>query len=137
MMQRFVLDAWAVLAFLQMEEPAAGRVRQLLDAAARAQVQLFISIINLGEVYYRVGKVKGEGEAQGTLDQLRRLAITVVPATDDVVLAAARLKMRHSISYADAFAATAATATKAILVTGDPELAQLTDLLRIERLERQ
>ena len=135
-MQRFVLDAWAILAFLQREEPAAARVRELLEAAAQAQVQLLISIINLGEVYYRVGKVKGEGEAQGTLDQLRRLAIAVIPATEDVVLAAARLKMCHAISYADAFAATAATTARAILVTGDPELAQLTDLLRIEKLER-
>jgi uncharacterized protein len=137
MTQRFVLDAWAVLAFLQMEEPASTRVRQLLEEAAREQVRLFISIINLGEVYYRVGKVKGQAEAQATLDQLRQLAITVVPATDDVVLAAARLKMRHAISYADAFAATAATAAKAILLTGDPELAQLANLLPIEKLERQ
>jgi uncharacterized protein len=137
MIQRFVLDAWAVLAFLQMEQPAAARVRQLFEEAARDQVQLLISIINLGEVYYRVGKIKGEAEARATLDQLRELAITVVPATDDVVLAAARLKMRHAISYADAFAATAATSAKAILVTGDPELAQLTDVLRIEKLERQ
>jgi uncharacterized protein len=137
MTQRFVLDAWAVLALLQKEEPAATRVRQLLEAAAQEQVQLLISIINLGEVYYRVGKVKGEAEAQATLDQLHQLAITVVQATDDIVMAAARLKMHHAISYADAFAATAATAAKAILVTGDPELAQLANLLPIEKLGRQ
>lgn len=137
MTQRFVLDAWAVLAFLQGEEPAAGRVRQLLEAAMRERVQLFISIVNLGEVYYRIGKVKGEAEAQGTLDQLRRLAMTVVSASDDVVLAATRLKMHHAISYADAFAAAVAAAAKAVLVTGDPELAQLSHLLRIEMLERQ
>jgi predicted nucleic acid-binding protein len=137
MKQRLVLDAWAVLALLQREEPAADRVRQLLDAADRKQVQLFISIINLGEVYYRVGKVKGEGEAQVTLDQLCRLAITIVSATNDAVLAASRLKMRHAISYADSFAAATAIAAKATLVTGDPELAELSALLSIEKLDRR
>lgn len=89
MTQRFVLDAWALLAFLQKEEPAAGRIRQLLEEAALEQTQLFISIINLGEVFYRIGKIKGETNALETLDQIRRLRITVLSATDEAVWAAA------------------------------------------------
>ena len=57
---RFVLDAWAVLALLQKEEPAASRVKRLLEDAQESNIELFISIINLGEVIYRIGKVKGE-----------------------------------------------------------------------------
>lgn len=78
MMQRFVLDAWAVLALLQKEEPAAARVRQLLEAAAQEQVLLLISIINLGEVYYRVGKVKGEAEAHATRKRQRHVHSVLV-----------------------------------------------------------
>jgi predicted nucleic acid-binding protein len=133
MKTRFVLDAWALLAFLQKEEPAASRVKQLLEQAEKGNVELFISIINLGEVTYRVGKVKGESEAKETLDQMRRLAMTVVPATEEAVLAAARFKMHHAISYADAFAAATAKELEAVLVTRDPELVQL-DQIRIERL---
>lgn len=131
---RCVLDAWAVLAFLQKEEPAAARVKQLLEEAEAGSVDLAISIINLGEVIYRVGKVKGERAAQETLTELRRLALMVVPASDAAVWAAVRFKTRHTISYADAFAAATAEALDAVLVTGDPELAQLGDHIRLEML---
>ena len=105
MKPRFVLDAWAVLALLQREEPAASRVRQLLKEAERDDLELFMSIINLGEVIYRVGKVKGEQEAMETADTIRRLSLTITQATEQAVFAAARFKMRYAISYADAFAA--------------------------------
>jgi predicted nucleic acid-binding protein len=93
-----------------------------------------MSIVNLGEVYYRIGQVNGEAEADTTVAQLRQLAITVVSATDAIVLAAATLKMRHPISYADAFALATAASANAILVTGDPELEALAASHRIEKL---
>jgi len=133
----FVLDAWAVLAFLQGEEPAASRVRNLLEEAQGREVALFLSIINLGEVVYRVGKVRGEAEAAEILAQIRRLPITIVPAGDDAVWAAVRYKMRHAISYADAFALATAASLGATLATGDPELIQLADQVPIEKLERR
>jgi predicted nucleic acid-binding protein len=136
MMQRLVLDAWALLALLQKEEPAASRVKQLLSDAQDADIECFISIINLGEVAYRVGKVKGEAEAWNTLAQLRRLPLTILPADEKAVFAAVKLKMHHTISYADAFAAAAAEDLAALLVTGDPELEQLKSRIQIEMLER-
>ena len=132
----FVLDAWAVLAFLQGEEPAASRIRRLLHEARDQKVELFVSIINLGEVVYRVGKVRGETDAVETLAQIRRLPITIVPASDDAVWAAVRYKMHYAISYADAFAVATAEALGATLATGDPELIQLATEVRIEELER-
>lgn len=131
-----VLDAWAILALLQKEEPAATRVRELLQAAKDEEIQLAISLINLGEVVYRVGKTMGEQAAWETLDELRRLPLTVVPAQDEVVWAAVTWKMRHSISYADAFAVATAERLKATLLTGDPELIQLTSGVQIEPLTR-
>ena len=136
MMRRYVLDAWAMLALLQREEPAASRVKQLLHDAPEADVERFISIINLGEVIYRVGKVKGEAEAWKTLEQLRRLPLTVLPASEKAVFAAVKFKILHAISYADAFAVATAADLAAILVTGDPELAHLESDIQIEMLER-
>jgi len=133
---RFVLDAWAILALLQKEEPAASRVKQLLTEAEQGNVELFISLINLGQVYYRIGKVRGENEAEETLDEMHRLSLRIVPVTEEAVFSAARFKMHHAISYADAFAAATAEDLDAVLVTGDPELAQLGDRIRLEKLER-
>ena len=137
MKPRFVLDAWAILALLQREEPAASRVKELLELAQNGEAELSISIINLGEVIYRVGKVKGEVQAAQTLDDIRRLPLMVVSASDDAVFGAVNLKMRHAISYADAFAAATAEQQGAVLVTGDPELIQISHLIDIEALERE
>ena len=136
MKKRYVLDAWAVLALLQAEEPAASRVKGMFEEATAGEAELFISVINLGEVTYRLGKVKGEQEALETLRQIRRLPLSVLPASEEAVFAAVGFKMHHSLSCADAFAAAAAEALDAILVTGDPELLQLEGRIRLERLER-
>lgn len=137
MKPRFVLDAWAVLALLQREEPAASRVRQLLEEAERDDLELFMSIINLGEVIYRVGKVKGEQEAMETADTIRRLSLTVIQVTEQTVFAAARFKMHYAISYADAFAVATTKDLDAILVTGDPELTHLERHIKVKKLERK
>ena len=99
--------------------------------------KLYISIINLGEVYYRIGRVKGKKEADETLKSLHQLPITILQATDQMVLEAAALKMELAISYADAFAAAETQRLKATLVTGDPELVELKGVIRIEKLKRR
>jgi predicted nucleic acid-binding protein len=137
MTKTFVLDAWAILALLQKEEPAASRVLQLLQEADGRKIKLFISIINLGEIYYRIGRVKGKKEADETLKALYQLPVTVLTATDQIVLEAAALKMEWPISYADAFAAAETRRLKATLVTGDPELIQLKGVIQIEKLKRR
>ena len=136
MKKRFVLDAWAVLALLQKEEPAASRVKQLLEDANDEDIELFISIINLGEVIYRIGIAKGESEALETLHQIRLLPLNLLPASEEAVFAAIGFKIHHPISYADAFAMAAADSLGAVLVTGDPELLQLHDQIQLEKLER-
>ena len=134
--KRFVLDSWALLALLQKEELAASQVRRLLKDAQSGRLELFVSVINLGEVYYRIGRLKGESEAQKTIEEIRRLSLAVVSATDERVLAAASLKMRYAISYADAFAAATAVEFNAVLVSGDPELEPLGDKIRLQKLTR-
>ena len=137
MSKAFVLDAWAFLALLQKEEPAASRVRRLLQEGMSQKVKLYLSIVNLGEIYYRVGRIKGRSEAEETLKTLSRLSITILPATDTIVMAAAALKMEFPISYADAFAAAEAKQQDAVLVTGDPELFQLRGFIKVEKLKRR
>lgn len=136
MSDSFVLDAWAILAFLQGEEPAASRVREAIEGAQDGTVRLFASIVNIGEVYYRIGKMRNQKEADSVLKDLYLLPIEIVPADDDTVLEAARLKMKHVLSYADAFAAVTAQQKDATLLTGDPELLELKRAVKIEKLRR-
>ena len=135
-MKRFVLDAWALLALLQKEEPAASQVRSLLQEAQQERWRALVSVINLGEVYYVVGKAKGEAEAQKVTEEIRRLPVEVVPASDTRVFAATHLKIHHPLSYADACAAAIADEFAATLVTGDPELVAMQGTIQVEKLAR-
>jgi predicted nucleic acid-binding protein len=136
MIPAYLLDAWAFLALLQKEEPAAARVHKLLQESEVQRSKLFLSIINLGEIYYRLGKAQGRVQADETLRTIYRLPITILPATEESVLAAAALRMDYAISYADAFAAAEAKKLGVTLVTGDPELFQLQGVVKIEKLTR-
>lgn len=132
----YLLDSWAVLAYLKGESPADRRVINLLEQARQGTARLLISIINVGEVYYSLGRQQGEEFAGQVLADLRVLPVEFLPADEAAVFAAARWKMRHPLSYADAFAAAAAEGHQAILLTGDPELLALTDVLKIETLRK-
>ena len=134
---KIVADAWALLAFLQQEEPAAARVKSVVESAERGQCELFVSLINLGEVYYIVGRSKGIPEADSVLEDLEQLSLKVIPADRPAVLRAASLKAVHRLSYADSFAMAAALALDATLVTGDPELIALGEHVRVEALRRE
>lgn len=131
-----VLDAWAILALLQGEEPAASVVAELLATAGHNKVKVYISLINLGEVFYSIGKRKGEEAARETLEELYHLPIVVSPAEHDLVLKAATLKIHHPLSYADAFAVALAQSLDAPVVTGDPEICSLPGEFSVEILHR-
>ncbi len=133
----YLLDSWAILAYFKREQPADQRILALLEEARQNRIQLSISVINLGEVFYNIGRVRGEQFAEYLLGEMRQLPLEIVPVDETLVLSAARWKMKHPVSYADAFAAATAEKLRAILVTGDPELAALKEVLPIEALERK
>lgn len=120
-MNELVLDAWAIMAWLKGQQPAAQRVRVLLDLASRREGKLFMNIVNLGEVFYLSVKARNLEYGETVLNNLHPL-IRTESASDELVMLAANLKARHAVSYADAFAAATAIVRAVPLVTGDPEL---------------
>lgn len=133
---KIVLDAWALLAFLQQEEPAASRVKAVLKESEIHKTEALASIINIGEVFYNIGRRQGKEIAEETLEELHHLPLTILPADTETVIKAARLKIQHTISYADAFAVVTAQEHHATLMTGDPELLHLRKIVSIEKLVR-
>lgn len=137
MNSRYVLDSWALLAFIYEENPAASRIETLLAQAADGNAYLTLSLINLGEIFYIFGRRRGKTAAEQLLAYVKNLPVHILPVDEARVLAAARFKMAHSLAYADAFAAAAAAELAATLVTGDPELLALSSELKIEKLSRE
>jgi predicted nucleic acid-binding protein len=110
------LDSWAVLAWLDGEEPAAAAVQNAFEAE-----RPWMSWLNVGEVAYQVERRHGAGEAALVVGRLRA-AVALDDVTAERVLAAAHIKAEHPIAFADCFAAATAAARDATLLTGDPEL---------------
>ena len=132
----YVLDSFAVLAYFQAE-PSGQRVKDLLKQARTGEVLAFLSLINLGEIVYNVGRRRGDAVAVEVLEDIARLPIQLADVTLDRVLAAAYVKTHHAISYADAFAVALAQELDATVVTGDPEFRQVESLVQIGWLTRQ
>lgn len=110
------LDSWAVLAWLDGDDPAAEVVQRVLDQERPA-----MSWINLVEVDYRVRRQHGTAEADTALAQVRELVVEELPGVARM-RAVAALKAEHPIALADCFAIAAAAAHHATLITGDPEI---------------
>lgn len=120
-MSRYVLDSFAVLVEY-WREPGFELVRQLLDDP---QNQLWMSSVNLGEVYYQVARKNHPYGATGALERVMRERIVYVDADVSMALSAAELKADYTLSYADCFAAALARQMDAAIVTGDREFARL------------
>ena len=123
---RFCLDSFAWLAWLQ-DEAGAAVVQRRLDEAERNRAECVTSIINLGEVFYRLVRVNRREQAESIwrMALRRRLPVSVKEATQRRVRRAAELKSNHAIAYADAFAVATALEFQATLITGDPEITPL------------
>ena len=133
-MSASVLDSWAMIAWLQGQEPARSKVHELLERATRNETKLGISLINVGEVFYLIAKRHGAALAERFLAELATMPIQPLLPDRRLILNAARLKSRHPISYADAFAVETAREQNAVLVTGDPELWRLSKHEPVELL---
>lgn len=94
-----------------------------------------ISWINLGEVFYTEVRAVGEAAAAAAVEELRASIRTKEPDAE-TVLAAARIKSRHRLSYADAFAVATAEHHRLPLLTGDPEILALDRPLTVVDLRR-
>ena len=126
----YVLDSFAVLAYFQAE-PGGAKVKDLLKKASSGKVLAFISVRNLGEISYITERKLGRDAAENTIDDIFRLPIHAAEASMDRVLAAAHVKARYAISYADAFVVSLAQELKGTVMTADPEFKKVESLADI------
>ena len=115
-----VLDSWALLAYLE-GEPATPQVRQVLRSARRKQTLVLLSLIAYGECVYVVERKHGLQQALRAVGLIDQLPLHVVPADRPLVFAAAHIKARYPLSYADAFSVAVAQRHGGRVMTGDPE----------------
>jgi len=144
MIKKIVLDSWSIIAWLQGESPgekvrnlinwvngerdSEDKIRSLIGQSKIVEIRLLVNIINLGEVFYILGRRKGEQEAKETIDEIKENPLEIIPVSNSLVFKAASIKMKHLVAYADAFAIATAITQKGSLLTGDPELKDVRDI---------
>lgn len=132
-MKRFVLDSYSLLAYAENEK-GANEVESLLKKALEFKAELFLCVINWGEMYYIALREGGKERAELYKNTFAKFPIIIVEANKDLTLQAAIYKANYKISYADAFAAALTKLKKATLVTGDKEFVALKSEIKISWL---
>lgn len=125
-----MLDSYAILAYFQAE-PGGLKVKELLKQAKAENALTTMSLINLGEVIYITGRKLREDRAKEIFGDIMLLPIQFAEVTKDRVIAAAQVKTRYPISYADAFTVSLAQELNATIVTGDPEFKKVESLVAL------
>jgi predicted nucleic acid-binding protein len=130
-MKRYVLDSFSILAYAQSEK-GADEVSRILNQSLDNHAELYMSVINWGEVYYIILRESGKELAEQFIGIIDRYPITIVDADKELTLLAAGFKAFNKMSYADAFAAALSKIKKAILVTGDKEFKSVGNEIKIQ-----
>jgi ribonuclease VapC len=125
-----ILDSYALMAFFE-DEPGADLVRDLILKAEENKVDLLMSVVNLGEVWYSIARTNSPEVADQYIGEIDGMAIEVVDADWALTRQAATFKVNGNISYGDCFAAALAKSHKAELVTGDKEFKALDGEIKI------
>ena len=128
-----VFDAYAVMAFFENEK-GADFIRELIQKAEEGGVELLMSVVNLGEVWYAIAREYTPNRADGCIQEIEGMAIEIVDADWPQTHQAALFKANGNISYGDCFAAALAKARNAELITGDKEFRTLEKEIKIHWL---
>jgi len=127
----YILDTWAVIAYLE-DEPSAEQVENLIAGAHEQQIPIYMTVVNVGEVWYIIAREVSEEEADNSVKTLRDLRIKFIDADWDLTQEAARFKSQNKMPYGDCYAAALAKHKKADLVTGDGEFKAVEKAVNIQ-----
>ena len=97
-----VIDSWAMIAWVA-DKPGASALQGFLERAESGGLQLFMSVLNVGETFYILAKRRSLAVAERFLHSLPSLPIHIDVPDQDGMLAAARLKASHAVAYGDSF----------------------------------
>ena len=128
--ESYVLDSYALFALLQREE-GHETVTNLMARAESQEASLRLSLINWGELCYILERDHGERVAMEMVSDIEKLPVAISEIDRQRVLAAAHIKARYPVSYADAFAIALAQELGASVVTGDQEFKKVESVVSV------
>jgi predicted nucleic acid-binding protein len=118
--KRSVLDSSAVITFLK-NRSGAEKVAELLSLADAGERELYMCVVNWGEVFYSVWRGGDKKAAEQVEHEISRMPIRIVEADMELTKIAAEFKAKSKLPYADCFVAAAAKMMNAEVVTADQD----------------
>ncbi|MDI6732268.1 MAG: PIN domain-containing protein, partial [Candidatus Margulisbacteria bacterium] len=115
-------------------EPGWERVKNVIWDAYKKKTALFLSCVNLGEIYYIIYRNYSPSAADQAISMIKLWPLRLIDAKMDMAIIAGRVKAENALSYADAYVVAAALSKKAAIITGDPEFKQIEDLVEVQWL---
>ena len=132
-MKRTVLDASALISFF--ENRAGGEiVENIVSLSFAGKIDLSMSVVNWGEVYYATWRARGRDAAIRMAAEILQFPLQFVNADLELTRSAAELRAKYNLPYADCFAAALSKARKAELVTSDQDFAKVKSEIEIQFL---
>jgi predicted nucleic acid-binding protein len=126
----YIFDACALIAYLN-DEKGADTVEDLLKQAENREIDIFMSVVNLVEVYYHSFRGKNHSETEEALALIDSLPIKIISEIDKIVaLEAARFKLTCKMPLGDCFLCATASRFAAVIVSSDYH-----DLKQVEEKE--
>ena len=132
----YVLDSWSILCYFH-DEPAAERVETIIAEAHERDIPMFMSVVNVAEVWYIIARRRSQSDADSGIHSLKQLGIRFIDVHWELAQQAARFKQKNQMSFADCFAAALAKSKAATLVTGDTEFKQVEREIAIDWLKNK
>jgi len=128
--ESLVLDSWSLLAYFKKEE-GGFKVKKLLKRAEKGGVDLYLCLINWGEVYYQILRSFGRERLRRATAVIEQSPIKLVEVDKELVTLAAEQKVVGGFSFADCFVIATAQRFSAKIVTGDPDFKKVEKLVDI------
>jgi len=120
----FILDACAMLAYLNNEH-GVEVIGEVLEKGNRDEAKIFITAMDLAEIYHIVLKKEGRDKALKTILLIKNLPVECVGLDEPLLMLAGEIRMQFPLTLGDALVAAVAKTKKAKLITGDSDFKSL------------
>ena len=132
-MKRVVLDASALMTLFD-DRPGIEKVESWIELAVAKEIELSMSVVNWGELYYSVWHEYSLSSADEVAEQIKELPIEIVDVNLEITKLAASLKAVTKLPYADCFAAALSMLRNASLATADADFDKVSDQIVLLKL---
>jgi predicted nucleic acid-binding protein len=131
--KRVVFDASALMTLFD-DRPGVEKVKKWIELADAKQIELSMSVVNWGEVYYSIWHEYSRSSADEVAQEITRLPIEIVDANCEITKMAASIKAETKLPYADSFAAALSKLRNASLATADADFDKVSDQIALLKL---